>query len=336
MAIHIEEYFEQLPATHQRRCRQLLPALLAVVSAWRSDVARKADSQLVGIDEWVFTPSGAHPVYDDMPQVFGVAFEQLAQRAPRLPEEIPLLFIGYHSMNRATRSRQSLGFLLTDQTLYVQDQVSVFFEQPLPQYEALPTDPAAVLHCLASQFGRFGWEEGMVNPPQRQELLSVMAAAVQAVLAHHDVFNSFAEPVKEAPSFDGLLRSLALVREVKDGRKPEHAKELEKVASKFQIPADEKILFAISVKPLFGGPYGFAVTRAALYSRDLMEAPQAIPFAELFAEGGLRPTDDKKNLVTSSGQIIFLPVHLGAAAVKQVGTLLRGSVELIRAGVMTG
>lgn len=335
MTIDIEEFLHQLPPEYQQRSTELLPAVQNIVSAWRRQIAQKANGELAGIDELVFTSMGTHPVYSDMAAVFSSAFEQLALRQPRLPNEIPLLFIGYHSMNRATGNRQSQGFLLTDQTLYVQDQSSVFFEQALPRFDALPSDPLLVLHFLATHFSRFAWEESMVKPAQRVELLQLLLETARLLLDHHNMRGSFVEAVKEAPSFDGLVRSLALLDDVKDGRKAEHAKVLANVSSKFQIPAGEKILFAMAVKPLFGGPYGFAVTRNNLYSRDLMEAPQVISFSELCAAGCLRLTEDKKNLVAPAGQVIFLPSHLRASAVERVATLIQGSVELIQAGLMT-
>ncbi|WP_370619546.1 hypothetical protein [Citrobacter meridianamericanus] len=335
MATDIKKYLKDLPSEFQQRSNELLPRVFSVVSAWRSRMEGQTDEELAGIDELVFTSSGQHPEYCDMDAIFSIAFDQLVLHQRPQTCEIPLIFIGYHSMNRFTGKRQSLGFLLTNQMLYIQDQSSMFFEYPQPRIEILPLDKLVARHVLARHFSYFEWEESMIRPKQREELLQLLTEVFNSLIDYNCLHGIQIEAVKEKPSIDHLVQSLALQDQIKNRHQLEKTKLLARVSNNFQIPAEENILFAVIDKPLFGGPYGFTITCNNLYSRDFLEAPQAIPFSEICADGGLRLTDDKKNLITSEKQVIFLPSHLKTSDVRQVRSLIYGAIELIQAGTIT-
>lgn len=60
--------------------------------------------------------------------------------------------------------------------------------------------------------------------------------------------------------------------------------------------------------PLFGGPYGFALTSKALYGKDLMESPLRIALAQVDA-GDLQISEKGDSLTTGANPPIALPSY---------------------------
>ncbi|MCW2257730.1 hypothetical protein M2263_003821 [Providencia alcalifaciens] len=137
LTINVHDYIGKLSPINQQRYLLIvddIAAKLTEMNLLQTTATENEDS----INDFIFLPEGLHPIHTNMHQIFSKSFQELALHQPRLPEEIPIIFIGYHVQNRLSKKQQTQGFLLTDQTLYIQDNFSVLFEQPLPRSFALP------------------------------------------------------------------------------------------------------------------------------------------------------------------------------------------------------
>ncbi|WP_309615356.1 hypothetical protein, partial [Salinibacterium sp.] len=103
----------------------------------------------------------SHPDWDDATTVFEAAVEQLLLQpdVPPIAGELPLLFVGWHSKNRVTGKRASLGFLLTDRRLHAQCDFGVLFGVTPPRTYSYPIgsgdpdgDSAALVDAANARF----------------------------------------------------------------------------------------------------------------------------------------------------------------------------------------
>ena len=268
---------------------------------------------------FIFLPGPqTHPDHEDADEVFVIAVEQMALPKPWVGEEIPLCFLGFHVMNRLSGTRTAQGFLLTDQALYVQDDFSVLLTRPPAQAHGLPANTGDVDAFVSTRVAQFkewkGWAAlAQYSEEDLQSRLSVLLGSlVEAVVAFHAGHGSQRQPERPIWTLAKLIaegdHDMLL-----DPSQPKSAKKLGKLAAKFQIPADETLQFALAEFPLFGGPYGLALTTRALYGKDLMEAPVRQALDTLDA-GALRYADgDEKALLTGAGEPLPLPAYLPAS-----------------------
>ena len=111
---------------------------------------------------------------------------------------------------------------------------------------------------------------------------------------------------------------------------PENAKKLGKISAKFKIPAGEAIHLALAEFPLFGGPYGMALTRSALYTKDLMEDPLCLPLSEV-DERTLRYSEDGKEMRINGDTPVFFPIHIKNSVREQLLDLLKQEIRQLKA-----
>ena len=90
----------------------------------------------------VFVPAAVPHPFEDAVEVFERAATQLLAGSA----ERPVAFLGYHAMNRLTRSREAVGFLVTDRAVHVRDAPSgVILRAPVRRIPLVrgPEGPAA-------------------------------------------------------------------------------------------------------------------------------------------------------------------------------------------------
>lgn len=103
-----------------------------------------------------------------------------------------------------------------------------------------------------------------------------------------------------------------------------------KVVGKFQIPADEPLQFALVDFPLFGGPYGLALTATALYSKELMEGPVRIALERLDPRS-LQLSEKGNELLNDQGIPLQLPTYANAELKASFIELLKQEVQRLQA-----
>ena len=81
--------------------------------------------------------------------------------------------------------------------------------------------------------------------------------------------------------------------------------------------------------PLFGGPYGMALTRGAFYTKDLMEDPLRLPLAEV-DERSLRYSDDGKEMRINGDTPVFFPIHIKNSVQERLLDLLKQEIRLLK------
>lgn len=268
------------------------------------------------LSAFVFLPDQVdHPEHEDAAQVFAQAVEQMYLPKPSMGDEIPLLFLGYHAMNRFSGKRTSQGWLLTDQAIYVQDDFTVLSTAPPPaRGQALPTRTEDVAPFLSSLLANYkAWKDWAALAqcpesvlPTRCEVL--LALVIGAVLDYHAQHGSQRQAQSREWTLAGLVADHDAAETLLDPLNPKLSKKLGKVVGKFQIPADETLRFALVDFPLFGGPYGFALTSKALYGKDLMEPPLRIALAQVDADD-LQISEKGDSLATGANPPIALPSY---------------------------
>lgn len=286
-------------------------------AAVREEVERQVRARTgADLSAFVFLPDQTdHPDHTDAARVFAQAVEQMYLPKPWVGEEVPLLFIGYHVMNRLTGKRTSQGLLLTDQAVYVQDDSTVLLAQPVAQGHTLPSQAADAIAFVANLLAHYkAWKDWAALADDSQAALSarcraLLVAAVETVVEFHAKHGSQRRPALRAWTLAILVSEHGAGDTLLDPANPKLAKKLGKVAGKFQVPTTETLLLALADFPMFGGPYGLALTERALYSKDLMEEPLRIALEVLDARA-LKFGSKDDELLTGTGQKITLPAHL--------------------------
>ncbi|QXZ09812.1 hypothetical protein KUF54_00600 [Comamonas sp. Y33R10-2] len=317
-----QNYISELPLTTQQHAQAL-----------RSLVDSLATSAEPVLSHSIFLPDQQnHAQYEDAPEVFEKAYVQLLLPKPLVGEEVPLLFLGYHIATRFTGNRLSQGFLLTDQAVYLQDDFSVLSQAPLPRAFALPgsaQDVPSFVQQLGKQFQTWkDWAklENSDVATQQQQVLSFLQTVIAAVLNYHQSHATLrrieAKPIDVAQfvSQHGISGNLLA------GNVAGDAKKLGKVSAKFRIPDGETLHLALVDFPLFGGPYGTALTGKAIYSKDLMEDPLRIPLAEA-DERTLDYSEDGKEMRINGSTALFFPNHIKATIRDELLDLLKQEIR---------
>lgn len=288
------------------------------------------------ISAFLFLPDQAdHPDHEDAAQVFAQAVEQMYGPKPWVGDEIPLLFVGYHAMNRLSGRRTAQGLLLTDQAMYVQDDFSVLFSSPLAQGHTQPSRPEDAGAFVSMLLGRYkGWKDWSALAGSPEATLSnrinvLLDAAVKTVVNHHVQHASQRQAPQRMWTVSGLIVDHAAAGTLLDPADIKTAKKLGKVAGKFQIPADETLQFALVDFPLFGGPYGIALTTKALHSRDLMEAPVRLALDRLDARS-LRLSEKGDEVLNDAGVPLQLTAHASAELKASFIELLKQEVRRLQ------
>ena len=302
------EYLDSLP-----------PERAQLGAALRAEVERQVRAQTTAdLSAFVFLPDQTdHPDHTDAARVFAQAVEQMYLPKPWVGQEVPLLFIGYHVMNRLTGRRNSQGLLLTDQAMYVQDESTVLLAQPVAQGHTLPAQADDANAFVANLLAHYkGWKDWAALADDSEAALSahcrtLLVAVTGTVVEFHRQHDSRRQPALRAWTLAALVSDHGAGDVLLDPANPKLAKKLGKVAGKFQVPSGETMQVALADFPLFGVPYWLALSNSALYSKDLMDAPLRIALEGLDARA-LRFGRKDDELVTGSGQTLTLPAHLPA------------------------
>jgi hypothetical protein len=272
-----------------------------------------------GLSAFLFLPDQTdHPDHEDAPQVFAQAVEQMYLPKPHVGDEIPLLFLGYHAMSRLSGKRTSQGFLLTDQAMYVQDDFTVLLAAPLAQSHVLPGGISEVPSFVSALLERYkSWKDwagvsSLPEPMLRERCGALLAPVVGAVVEYHAQHASQRQAPQRTWTLSELVADHDAADTLLDPLNPKLSKKLGKVSGKFQVPANETLQFALVDFPLFGGPYGLALTKQALYGKDLMEAPVRIALQSVDASA-LQITEKGDELLTGSNEPVALPAYMEAA-----------------------
>ncbi|MBH0117582.1 hypothetical protein I6E52_12100 [Salinibacterium sp. NG253] len=326
-----EEYLRNIPAAH----RSATNTIVARLSLWAKDLA----SELQPV---VFLPGQKdHPVFDDAARVFDEAVEQLLLADAPRPNEVPLLFVGYHAMNRFTRKRQTLGFLVTDQRIVIQDKFAGVFGRELPNYRMLPVtsvDPVASSHALISSVGSaFDWSDmvKLIGADSAEghspefRLTQLLADAVTSVVQLSQVLGLAiaGEPDEEetenatAAELVPRLAELGIRSDVLLADDPRLAKMLKKFGPKIGLGDGETIAFA-SLDKTFAGVYGIVVTDTAVRSCDLMEEP-VVSLRSAIDPASVKLDDKATAIITEPGVAHVLVSHLSADVKNGIVTALR-------------
>jgi len=322
------DHLAALPAAHARHGDALRAAV-------ESQVRRPSNADL---SAFLFLPDQAdHPDHEDAAQVFAQAVDQIYGPKPWVGDEIPLLFVGYHAMNILSGRRTSQGLLLTDQALYVQDNFTVLSASPPPaQGHALPLRTDDADPFVSMLLGRYkAWKDwtavaGCPESTLSPRLNVLLDAVVTTVLDYHAQHASQRQAPQRTWTLTGLIADHAAGDTLLDPANPKLAKKLGKVVGKFQIPADESLHFALVDFPLFGGPYGFALTAKALYGKDLMEAPVRVAIERLDARS-LRLSEKGDAVLNDLGIPLELPAYAGAELKAAFLELLKQEVLRLQA-----
>ncbi|EKT59615.1 coenzyme F390 synthetase [Providencia burhodogranariea DSM 19968] len=325
--VNIHDYITNLSAINQQRYTFIIDdiaAKLVEMNLLQTATTENEDS----INDFIFLPEGLHPIHTNMHQVFSKSFQELALRQPRLPEEIPVIFIGYHAQNRLSKKQQTKGFLLTDQTLYIQDNFSTLFEQSLPRSYALPNKNEDINSFIHQIIVGYHWSDKQNVPAIGIKIEHTLIAMISVILNHHKQCNSLIKPQPEII----LERLLQLYKPSSLHAKTDNKqkKTLANVAKKFAVPAMEEIIYSITDNALFGGAYGVAVTKNALYSKELFESPKRFPITELSETLNLKLSDDRKNIIVTDNRTLYLPNRLDEKDKQKAIKLIQETIELLR------
>jgi hypothetical protein len=153
---------------------------------------------------------------------------------------------------------------------------------------------------------------GVPEPMLRERCGALLAPVVGAAVEYHAQHASQRQAPQRTWKLSELVADHDAADTLLDPLNPKLSKKLGKVSGKFQVPANETLQFALVDFPLFGGPYGLALTKQALYGKDLMEAPVRIALQSVDASA-LQITEKGDELLTGSNEPVALPAYMEAA-----------------------
>lgn len=299
-----------------------------------TSMTRSLADSAVDLSEFVFVPGQPHPDWDDAAEVIWQAVEQLMLPNPASPDELPILWVGYHVADRLTKKRQAQGFLLTDRRLVVKDSVDLIFSKGHERQYALEgnstsaAESAAAL--VASVMNDYDWDTAgdLVDQEDAEWIEELLAAAVTGTLqtlGRPDRTGPAPAATPSAPvvaDLRGRVAELGLAADVKYPDDSKHAKHFAKLAKVIPLDAGERILASFSGGTLLG-VYGLLLTDTNLRSRDLGEPAICTPRAEIDASSVQQSGDDPHKIIAAPGQVHDLPTHLDERRVAALTTLIR-------------
>lgn len=251
-----------------------------------------------------------HPVFDDAELVFWRAVKQLQLREAVSDGELPLLYWGFHSFDLLGR-RNANGILVTDRTVYLDD-----VGHGSATFRTGSVDPDSI-RVVDDHLEIAGTGVGLAQIAKMLEPTSAEDAAAylrSVVVAVQDVSGQIPGPSGEvgaatldesgSETVERLVRASRLSSDFLLPTRPKDAKGLAKLASKWKLPTEERLLASLS-SSTFAGVYGIAITEAAVYSRDLMEAVNRTALGEV--EGFVWNAETKTFLVAEGHAAPTLP-----------------------------
>lgn len=189
-----------------------------------------------------------------------------------LEDELPIVFIGGRSQNKVTRKNQSVGFFITDHTIYVKE--ASLFTDYLPKKYPFSASIASATETLNQAINSFDWTffSTLLSDKEQQDLRQFMLEVINDLLTLKKDFNISHHEKEKSGSLSGRMIDLGLIKDscVKVGTNDKYSKHFNKVYKKFEIPATEPILLAIT-DATFLGVYGTVITENHVYSKDIME-----------------------------------------------------------------
>ncbi len=308
-----------------------LDAYLDGCSPERRDLFSRLNAMAAGLadraedlNDFVFVPGRPHPSWDDADAVFWLAVEQLMMPNLAAPDELPVLWVGYHVKDRLTRGREAQGFLLTSHRLIVKDSVDLVFTKGIarqyPLYEALV--PSALISSVMEDYD---WDTAGSLVDQEdadwieQLLVDAVTSTVQILESHGHTLA--AEP-EATTNLRERVAELGLSENVKYADDSRHAKHFAKLLKKIALDPGEQVLAAFSDATLFGA-YGLVLTDRALRSKDLGDDAISTPRADIDAPSVRLGSDSSHKIEVAGGQAHVVPAHLGPKQVEALLILVR-------------
>ncbi|MEM6863812.1 MAG: hypothetical protein AAF575_01470 [Bacteroidota bacterium] len=219
------------------------------------------------IQEVLFVPNTPqHPLWDDNLKVLQLANQQILQPLGAFPKEHIYAFIGVHARTKIIGKRDSIGFLVSNFRVLAQTDCSVIGTAKNAQvYLFTKTQkPEKVFAEIWNDF--MVKNQLMIEEEQLLSLNTALNAVVKIVLPELQKENYLPSEIEKSLNIDGRINEMGLQGELKSYIEDE--KKYKTFSKKYKI---SDILFGSLDKPLFGGLYGFVITKTGLTSRDLME-----------------------------------------------------------------
>lgn len=280
--------------------------------------------------KFIFTPFYCHDVWEDVRSIF---FQSIQAFSPLEKDEVPIVFVGASMQNRLTRNREGFGFLVTDQVIYVKE-VNMFGENQSKVFPLILSDniTESSLQVVKKAVRGFDWHslDTLADERTQESLQAFLMDVVLDVLSMKREFDIKHIERLKATNIQGRMSELGLNRDycIKFGFDEKHVKHLKKVMKKFNIPAEESILLALTDATL-AGPYGMAITEKGVYSKDLMEKPVRTERERITRDYPIRIEGNQ--VVVGTGQAHVLPSTLKDSDKNNIKVLL---IELL-AGELT-
>lgn len=269
--------------------------------------------------KFVFSPFYQPEVWEDALKVYETL---IVDFLPLDKHEIPVLFVGANAQNKLTRKSNATGFLITDHMIYVRE--ASLFNDYLPKRYPYPASISEAIDVLGKAVNSFDWEylSGILSTEGKKELIQLMIEALTDILTIKETLKITHLESYKSKDIQGRVADLGLKTNscVKMGNDEKHQKHFRKVVKKFNIPAAEKILFAITDSTLVG-PYGLVITDQSIISKDTLEKPDTTNRNELEKFYPVKIIEDSVVLGTNIAHI--LPSSLSETEKESIKTILQ-------------
>ena len=208
-----------------------------------------------------------HPIYEDSQEVLQLAQKQIVAPLGTMPNEEVYAFIGVHSKSVLSGKRDSVGFVITNFRVLTQTDVSVI-STPKKASSHLFTNKDNPDDLASELWQNFITKVDETIPKEYATMLEIpLKTILTIVLLQLKTEGQLPDEIKKATDLKGRIKQLGIEDQLKFYA--ENEKRYKKFANKHKI---EGILLGSLAAPLlFGGLYGFVLTKEGLISRDLMK-----------------------------------------------------------------
>ncbi len=228
------------------------------------------------IQEVLFIPHNAHPIWSDNLEILQLAQQQILQPLGAFPNEHIFAFVGVHAKTAITGKRDSLGFLITNFRVLTQTDYSVIGTAKNAQID-LFTKTQLQEEVVSKVWNDFTIKNRLsIEQEQLLALNSALKSVIEIVLPQLQNDDHLPNEVKKSSNIFERIKDLGLQGELKTYS--ENEKKYKNFSEKHNVG---DIICGIVDKPFFGGVYGLVITKSGITSRDLMEDALSCTWQEI-------------------------------------------------------
>ncbi|MDR0228711.1 MAG: hypothetical protein LBI72_06560 [Flavobacteriaceae bacterium] len=278
----------------------------------------------IDVQKVLIIPDITHPHWEDNKEIITLAKEQILDPIGLLLDEFILASVGVHVKLPLIGKRNSVGFLLTNQRIFIQSDVT-FTKRDIPPVVIQLTQEQNEIELGKTVWNDFATKNTVVtDEEQLKGMEEALKEVIKIALSVLQEKGSLPKEILQASDCKGRIIDLNLYGVMKSFE--EDKKRLNNFAEKHNI---SNILYGIVDKPLFGAVYGLVLTPTGVSSRDLMEKCISSTWEQIAETNACKGKEEAVLMIGSKKHIIptYQKAHLNSI-IELINGIAQGKVIL--------